>query len=262
MSAMANDNGKKVSENKKVTACLIVIGNEILSGRTQDANIQYLGGALNDLGVRLQEVRVIPDIERVIVYTINATRRGYNYVLTTGGIGPTHDDITSISVAKTFGRRLIRDPQAESWLFDHYKPEDRTPERMKMADVPEGSILIENPVSKAPGFQVENVFVLPGVPRIMQAMFEGIRDRFSGGDPVLSRSVWAFVLEGELAGGVAIIQKDHPETDIGSYPFVRDGKVGASIVVRSTDEAALDSVVNAVAELMRGVGGEPIEDVG
>lgn len=252
--------GIATMSKKNVTACLVVIGNEILSGRTRDANVQYLGSALNDLGVNLTEVRIIPDVEDVIIETVNSVRRCFDYVLTTGGIGPTHDDITSASIAKMFGVALLRNPEAEKLLHAHYKPEDRLPERMKMADIPDGGILIYNPVSAAPGFQLENVFVLPGVPRIMQAMFEGIKDRFTGGDPVRSRTLTSYLPEGVMAGPLAQIQADYPNSDIGSYPFVRDGKIGSSIVIRSTDHGHLNGAAEAVAALMREKGGEPMED--
>jgi len=241
-------------------AALIVIGNEVLSGRTQDLNVQFLGSRLNDLGVRLAEVRIVADVTDSIVSAINACRGEYDYVFTTGGIGPTHDDITSAAVAKAFAVPLVRHPDALAALQLHYRGRDLNPERLKMADVPEGAVLIDNPISKAPGFRIDNVFVLPGVPKILQAMFEGIKDRLTGGAPMLSRTVVAFVGEGDLAGGLGRVQGDHPGLEIGSYPFVRDGRLGACLVVRGTDAAELGLGVDRVKLLVRSLGADPIEE--
>ena len=250
-----------MAEEKPVTACLIVIGNEVLSGRTQDANLQYLAKALNDIGVRLMEARVIPDIEATIVATVNECRAKFDHVITTGGIGPTHDDITSASIAKAFGVRHVRNPQAEARLRRHYaRPEDLNAQRLRMAEMPEGAELIDNPVSVAPGFRIGNVIVLAGVPRIMQAMFEGFRHRLKGGAPMLSRTVVAHVPEGKMAAGLGAAQAAHPGVEIGSYPFFRDGKLGASLVVRGTDVAGVAAATEAVKAAVRAQGGEPIEE--
>ena len=166
---------------KTVTACLIVIGNEILSGRTQDKNISFLAARLNEIGVGLREVRVIPDVTETIVRTVNECRSAFDYVFTTGGIGPTHDDITSDSVAQAFGVKNVLNEHARRILFDHYGDENVNEARLRMAHMPEGAELIENPISKAPGYQIENVFVLAGVPSIMRAMFESLRHRLVGG---------------------------------------------------------------------------------
>jgi molybdenum cofactor synthesis domain-containing protein len=248
------------ASTKAVTACLIVIGNEVLSGRTRDANLQYLAQALNSIGICMAEARVIPDDETTIIAAVNECRRRFDYVLTTGGIGPTHDDITAASIAKAFGVPLIRDPQAEAWLRQYYRPGDVNPQRLKMADVPEGATLIENPVSKAPGFQIGNVIVLPGIPRIMQAMFEGHRHRLQGGAEVLSQAVAAFLPEGVMAGPLAQIQARYPDIEIGSYPFFRDGRLGAALVLRATDATRLAAGAEDVRAMIRGLGGEPIED--
>ena len=178
-----------MAERPTVTAALIVIGNEVLSGRTRDANVQFLAAGLGGVGVRLMEARVIADVEDEIVEAINALRAKFDYVFTTGGIGPTHDDITSGAVAKALGRKFRRNAEAEAILRDHYRPEDVTEARLRMADLPEGAELIDNPVSRAPGFRVENVIVMPGVPRIMQAMFDGYKHNLVGGDPVQSVSI-------------------------------------------------------------------------
>ncbi|MAO56167.1 MAG: competence/damage-inducible protein A [Rhodospirillaceae bacterium] len=248
-----------MSEQKTVTACLIIIGNEILSGRTRDANLQFLGENLNKLGIRMMEARVIADVEETIIACVNDARARFDYVFTTGGIGPTHDDITSACVAKAFGRKLIRHPDAEALLLSHYKPEDVTEARMKMADVAEDSILLENPVSRAPGFQVENVFVLPGVPRIMQAMFDLFKHRLVGGAEMLSKSIASYTPEGKMAARLTALQDSHPDLEIGSYPFSRDGKHGSTIVIRGTDAAEIDRAAETLRGIMRDFGNEPQE---
>ncbi len=243
-----------------VTACLIVIGNEILSGRTGDANLQYLGQALDALGIRLAQARVIPDDEETIVATLNECRAAFDYVFTTGGIGPTHDDITAACVAKAFGVELVRDRRAEAMLRQHYRPEDVNAARLKMADVPHGATLIENPVSTAPGFQLDNVFVLPGVPRIMQAMFEGIKHRLAGGQAVLSVAIAAYIPEGVMAEHLRRLQDTYADIEIGSYPFVRDGKLGVSVVLRGTEGERLGAAADDVKTLIRSLGAEPVAD--
>lgn len=243
-----------------VTACVLIIGNEILSGRTQDQNLSFLAKALNDIGIRVVEARVIPDDEATIVATVNHCRAAFDYVLTTGGIGPTHDDITSACVAKAFGRRLLRHPAAEAALLAHYRPEEVNEARMRMADLPEGAVLIDNPVSRAPGFQVENVIVLPGVPAIMRAMFDGLRHRLTGGAPVLSRTISSFTGEGTIAARLSAVQAAHGAVEIGSYPFVRSGRFGVSLVIRGVDCRDVDAATDAVCAMLRGLGAEPIED--
>ena len=242
------------------TASVIVIGNEVLSGRTRDANVPYLGERLNEWGIRLAEARVIPDDEAVIVATVNRCRTAFDYVFTTGGIGPTHDDITAACIAKAFGVALERNPTALALLEQHYRPEDITEARLTMADIPVGALLIDNPVSKAPGFQMDNVFVMAGVPRIMQAMFEGIRDRLAGGRPMVSKTVASHVPEGVMGTRLGTIQAHHPEVEIGSYPFFRDGRPGTSLVVRGADPAAIEAASMEVRALVVDFGGEPIED--
>ncbi|MBM3733393.1 MAG: competence/damage-inducible protein A [Acidimicrobiia bacterium] len=250
-----------MSETKTVTACLLIIGNEVLSGRTQDANLQYLAKSLNEIGVRLMETRVIPDVEETIIATVNECRAKFDYVITTGGIGPTHDDITAACISKAFGVRHVRNPEAEARLRRHYaRPEDVNAQRLRMAEMPEGAELIDNPISKAPGFRIGNVIVLAGVPRIMQAMFEGYRHKLKGGAPMLSRTVVAFVPEGKMAAGLGQAQAAHPAVEIGSYPFFRDGKLGASLVVRGTDAAAVAAATEAVKATVRAQGGEPAEE--
>ena len=232
--------------NKVITAAILIIGNEILSGRTQDINIQFLGQSLVEEGIRLSEVRVVPDVEEAIIDAVNTLREQFDYLFTTGGIGPTHDDITTACISKAFGVDVVRHPVAEALLLERYKPEDVNEARMKMADVADGATLIDNPISVAPGYYIENVFVMAGVPRIMQAMFNSIRGDLNGGKRILSKSIDAHVHEGALAGGLGKIQDSHPDVDIGSYPFFREGQLGTCIVVRSPNEKKLDSAVDAI----------------
>ncbi len=236
---------------KIITAAILIIGNEILSGRTQDTNVQYLGHGLGEAGIRLGEVRVVPDVEDVIVEAVNNLRTRFDYLFTTGGIGPTHDDITAGSIAKALGVALVRSAEAEEFLRARYKPEDITEARLKMADVADGATLIENPVSAAPGFRIENVFVMAGVPRIMQAMFDGVIGDLKGGAPVLSRSIEAFVPEGVVAEPLGVLQDKYPDVDMGSYPFFRDGQLGTCLVARSPDTDRLDAAAETIADMVR-----------
>ena len=234
-----------------VTACVVVIGNEILSGRTQDLNIAYLGARCDELGIRLLEARVIPDKDDVIITTLGACRKNFDYVFTTGGIGPTHDDITAAAVARLFQTRLERNAAAVAAMERYYEPGMLNEARLKMADIPAGAQLIDNPVSGAPGFQLENVFVFPGVPMIMQAMFAGITDRLTGGPPMLTESVVTRLTEGMIAAGLSRIQAVHPQVTIGSYPYFRGGKLGVNIVMRSTDREDLTEVTEQVREMLK-----------
>jgi molybdenum cofactor synthesis domain-containing protein len=243
------------------TACLIIIGNEILSGRTRDANLQYLAEKLNDWGVRLREARVIPDIEKTIVDTVNECRRTFDYVFTTGGIGPTHDDITAASIAQAFEVGLTLHEESYRLMgarFDN--PDDFNEARQKMCYLPDGAVVIDNAVSIAPGFQIENVFVLAGVPSIMRAMVDTLQNRLVGGDPVKSRTVGAYLAEGVVATGLAAIQDDYPEMDIGSYPFYKEGKFGTSLVLRGTDVGRLEEATGKVASMISDLGGVPIAE--
>ena len=249
-----------MTSEKIVNACLIIIGNEILSGRTQDANLAYLAKGLNSVGIRLREVRVIPDVADTIVATVNELRAKFDYVFTTGGIGPTHDDITSENVARAFGVKWVLDDEAKRRLAAGYKDASELNEaRLRMAHVPEGAVLIDNPVSRAPGFQIGNVFVLAGVPRIMQAMFDGIKHRLQGGAPVLSRSVVCGLPEGILAEGLGKLQQRFEDLDIGSYPFYRRDGHGVALVLRGTDEARLGAAVDELKAMIRNLGDEPYE---
>ncbi len=250
-----------MADRRRVTAALIIIGNEILSGRTRDANLPYLAEQLNELGIVLAEARVVRDEEDAIVAAVNACRGSFDYIFTTGGIGPTHDDITAGAIAAAFGRKLIRNAEAEVLLRDFYARNGRelTAARMKMADTPEGARLIENTVSTAPGFQVENVFVLAGIPSVMQAMFDSLKDRLEGGAQVLSHTLSASIPEGTIAAGLERLQDVFPELEIGSYPYFLEGRPGASIVVRGTDRARLDAAIEELRTLMLELGGAPAE---
>jgi molybdenum cofactor synthesis domain-containing protein len=242
-------------------ACVIIIGNEVLSGRTKDANLSFLGERLNEIGVRLVEARVIADDTDTIIENINNCRARFDYVFTTGGIGPTHDDITSDAVAKAFGLPLIRNPEAQAMLEQHYRtPKELNDQRLKMCEMPEGSILIENPISKAPGYQIGNVFVMAGVPMIMQAMFDSFKHRLVGGLPMLSTTIVAYIGEGLLAGGLGVVQAACPDVEIGSYPFFRGGRLGVAVVLRCTDQIILEASAEAVRERVKGLGIEPFEE--
>lgn len=236
------------------TACMLVIGNEILSGRTQDKNLNWLAGKLTERGIRLAEARVIPDVAKVIIATVNEVRARYDYVFTSGGIGPTHDDITAECIARAFGVKLHRDAEAKRRLEAHYTPDMLNEARLKMADVPEGAALIDNPVSAAPGFRVENVYVMAGVPSIMQAMFESIAPTLNGGPPTLSVTVSAFVTEGTIAEELTAIQKRFADIEIGSYPFIQQGKLGTSLVARGADAARLAEVKRELEVLFKKAG--------
>ena len=239
------------------TAALIIIGDEVLSGRTKDANTPYAAEKLNGSGVRLKEVRIIPDDADTIIGTVNEMRKSHDYVFTTGGIGPTHDDITSENVAKAFGVELELNEAAYAELLAYYKDESQiTESRKKMAMIPKGAKLIDNPVSGAPGIHIGNVYVMAGVPRIMQAMLDSVLPTLTGGKAVMSRSVDADLAESFVADGLAEIQNKYNDVSIGSYPKYQNGKFGTSLVMRGTDEAALESCVNDVTALVRSLGEE------
>ncbi|GAB5470942.1 MAG: molybdopterin-binding protein [Rhodospirillales bacterium] len=238
------------------TAGLLLIGNELLSGRTRDANLAFLGEQLSEIGIPLVEARVIPDVTQVIVETIRIMRAQVTYLFTTGGIGPTHDDITAAAVAEAFGVAHSLDPRAVAILEEHYPPGELNAARLRMATLPEGAALIENPVSKAPGFRMENVYVLAGVPKIMQAMFQSLRPELVGGDPILSESVTVFLAESKVAEGLGLIQERYPALDLGSYPFQLEGRFGTRLVARGTDRAALSAAREEIVTLIGTLGGE------
>jgi len=243
--------------SKKAT--IIIIGNEILSGRTQDLNISYIGKNLEKLGIILAEVIVIPDIEATIIEKVKAYSENYDYVFTTGGIGPTHDDITTASIAKAFNVKLLRNPEAVSIMERYYDPGTLTEARLKMADIPEGASLIDNPVSGAPAFQIKNVFVLAGVPSIMQAMFDALIERLVGGPPILTASVCTNLTESKLAAGMTKIQNECEEVSIGSYPYFKRGKLGVNVVLRSTEKSLLIKQTELIIALINEIDGRVLE---
>jgi molybdenum cofactor synthesis domain-containing protein len=240
-----------MAEEAGVTAAILVIGDEILSGRTKDKNIGYIADYLAQIGIDLREVRIVPDVEGDIVAALNALRHRYTYVFTTGGIGPTHDDITADAVAKAFGVPISEDPRALALLLERIKPEDLNAARRRMARIPQGGELVENKISKAPGFMIGNVVVMAGVPAIMQAMLDGIAPRLKTGAKMLVESVEAGNLpEGLYAADLAEIAERHKGVSIGSYPAFVDGRFRNSIVLRSKDEAALEVAVGETRALV------------
>ena len=229
-----------MSKNTKVNAAILIIGNEILSGRTQDTNTSTLATWLNSIGVKVNEVRIIPDQEEIIVDTLNLLRKSNNYVFTTGGIGPTHDDITAQSVAKAFGLKYELHKEGYKILEAYYQPGEFNEGRQKMIWMPENADLILNPTSGAPGFSVENVFCLPGVPSIMKSMLGGLKTKIVGGDPILSYTISLKTVESEIANSLTKVQEENQDVEIGSYPFFHAGKLGVSIVLRSENQSKID----------------------
>ncbi len=251
-----------MAETRTVTACMLVIGNEILSGRTQDENLNYVARGLNEAGVRLMEARVIPDVPATIVATVNECRAKFDYVFTSGGIGPTHDDITSECVAKAFGVNLHRHPQAVAILESYLPPGGLNEARLRMATVPEGAELILNPVSAAPGFRYENVYVMAGVPAVMKAMFDSVKGTLKGGLAMGSRSVRIELAEGAIAETLSRLQDANSDVEIGSYPAMRRGSFGVSVVLRGTDPNRLDAVLAELIVALKALGGDPVDELG
>lgn len=245
-------------QERNPTACLLIIGNEVLSGRTQDINVRFLATGLGEIGIVVREVRVIPDVREVIVTTLNEVRARFDHIFTTGGIGPTHDDITSECVAEAFGVPWEPHPEAWARMERHYKPGEFNPARQRMATMPRGAELIDNSESLAPGFTIGNVHVMAGVPRIMQAMFRWLAPRLTGGPRIVQQAVHAVGLpEGRLAEGLTALQQAQAGVDLGSYPYYRASGNGVAIVAKGTDPAAVAAAVAAVAELMRALGATP-----
>jgi len=245
--------------SRNPTASVLIIGNEILSGRTQDTNLNYIAKGLAERGVRLAEARVIPDLSDVIVATVNEARARYDYVFTTGGIGPTHDDITAECIAKAFGVPLTLNPEIHRMMLERYPPGHLNEARLRMAHTPEGASLVPNPIQGPPGFRMENVFVMAGVPRIMQGMFDAIRHELNGGPPIRSISVHCRLPEGTIAQGLGEIQARYPDLDIGSYPTFARGAPETNLVLRGVDPDRLAAGAREVAALVKSLGGDPTE---
>ncbi len=241
-----------------LNAAILVIGNEILSGSTQDANIAFIAKRLASRGIELAEVRIVRDVEAQIIETLNALRRQYKYVFTTGGIGPTHDDITAECVSKAFGVAHVVREDVKQEMLENYKARgvEMNAARLRMATMPEGCGLIKNPVAGPPGFYMENVFVMAGVPKIMQGMFEDVETKLETGKPVISRTLRCNQKEGDIAAELGAIQKEHPAVDIGSYPHMMQTP-SLSLTLRASDEAELEVVASKVAALIRAAGEEP-----
>jgi len=239
-----------MTNKKEIIAGIIIIGNEVLSGRTKDLNTSTLAQWLNSLGINVQEVRVIPDIEKTIVDNVNELRGKFNYVFTTGGIGPTHDDITALSISKAFNLEYGIHKEAFSILEKYYDPGEFNEGRQKMAKMPTTAKLILNPTSGAPGFYVENVFCLPGVPSILKSMIGGLNNVLVGGDPILSKTINLRTYESEIAKPLTDVQNNNKEVDIGSYPFFRSGKLGVSIVLRSVDKKKINICNEQILEFI------------
>jgi len=237
--------------NTGVEAAIVVIGNEILSGRTQDVNVSCLSKWLNDLGVRVSEVRIIEDKEETIVTCINEIKKNFKYIFTTGGIGPTHDDVTSKSIAKAFNLKYDFHKEAYDILEKYYQPGEFSEGRKKMAKIPEGASLIYNPTSGAPGFIVENVFCLPGVPSILKSMIEGLKNKIIGGKKILSKTVSLQTVESEIAKSLENVQNQFEDVEIGSYPFFRLGKIGVSVVLRSADKKKIDDCYKKIIDFIK-----------
>ena len=240
-----------MKKNKKVNAAILIIGNEILSGRTQDTNTSTLATWLNLIGVKVNEVRVIPDIEKTIVETLNVLKTVNDYVFTTGGIGPTHDDITAESVSKAFGLSYEIHKEAFKILEAYYKPGEFNEGRQKMVWMPENAELILNPTSGAPGFSVENVFCLPGVPSILKSMLGGLNNKIVGGEPILSHTISLRTVESEIASSLTKVQDQNKDVEIGSYPFFHAGKLGVSIVIRSEKQSKIDECRDQILNFIK-----------
>jgi len=251
----------RMSDIRIWTAALVVIGDEILSGRTQDANIAQLAKWLNLQGIRLVEVRVVADDMAAIAEAVNTLRVRHDYLFTTGGIGPTHDDITVDAIAAALGVGVIVHPKARAVLEDYYVTRGGINEaRLRMARVPDGAELIENVISGAPGIRKDNIFILAGIPRVAALMLESLSGTLEGGRPLISRTIGCWVPESEVADILRETEAAHHGCQIGSYPFFREGRGGANFVIRSTDAAVLDACIADLAERLTGGGWDPVID--
>ena len=235
----------------KVNAAILIIGNEILSGRTCDTNTSTLALWLNSIGVKVQEVKIIPDIEETIISSVNLLRKLYDYVFTTGGIGPTHDDITAQSIAKAFNLDYEIHKEGYKILEKYYKPGEFNESRQKMIWMPKNAKLLLNPTSGAPGFNVENVFCLPGVPSILKSMLGGLKNDIVGGEPILTRTISLRTIESKIAKSLTNIQDNNKDVEIGSYPFFQAGKLGVSIVIRSESQTKIDACSSQILNFVK-----------
>jgi len=242
---------------RAVTACVLIIGNEILSGRTQDINLNHIALKLGEWGIQVREARVIPDVPQIIVETVNETRTRFDYVFTTGGIGPTHDDITAECIADAFGVNLIINAEIAGRIERRPAPPDIMAARMRMARIPEGATLIDNLTGGPQGFRIENVFVMAGIPAVMQAMLGSLEGKLQGGPIVHSRSVTAHVGESQIADALRQIQARHADVDLGSYPFFRADRYGTTLVMRGIDEDRLDVMLEEVSAAIVACGETP-----
>lgn len=241
------------ADSAVVTAAILVIGDEILSGRTKDKNIGYIAEYMTNIGIDLREVRIVPDVAEEIVAAVNALRARYTYVFTTGGIGPTHDDITADAIAAAFGVGIDHDPRAIAMLAERFPPDQLNEARLRMARIPAGAELIANSVSKAPGFILGNVHVMAGVPSIMQAMLDVVAPTLRTGVRMLSETVRAGLREGDIGTELARVQQAHPDVAIGSYPFFSDTGPDTNVVVRSRDPERLAAAVADVEAMLAAI---------
>ena len=240
-----------MSNKKEIISGIIIIGNEILSGRTKDLNTSTLSKWFNSIGIKVVEVRVIPDIEEIIINTVNELKQKFDYVFTSGGIGPTHDDITSESISKAFNLKYEIHKEAYKILEKYYGTKDFNEGRQRMSWMPSQANLILNPASGAPGFYVENVFCLPGVPLILESMLPSLTNKLVGGEPILTKTISLRTLESEIAKPLKQVQEKNKDVDIGSYPFFRKGKIGVSIVLTSEDQSKIDKCSSQILEFIK-----------
>jgi molybdenum cofactor synthesis domain-containing protein len=240
------------------TAAVIIIGNEILSGRTQDTNLRDIALALGSWGIRIAEARIVPDVEATIAAVVNELRVKCDYVLTTGGIGPTHDDVTAQSVARAFGVPLVEHPDIAALLRARGGPTEVMAARMRMALVPQGAQLVPNTTGGPPGFSIGNVYVLAGIPSVMRAMLAALKAFLQGGAVLQSRSIGVYLGESAVAEALTRIQQTYPAVEIGSYPFNREGRIGTTLVARATDVALLQEVVERLKAMIVAAGAQPM----
>ncbi|NJN52220.1 MAG: competence/damage-inducible protein A [Gammaproteobacteria bacterium] len=242
-----------------VTAAVLIIGNEILSGRTQDTNLAHIARTIGEWGIRVREVRVVPDIEAEIIEATRALSRRYDYVFTTGGIGPTHDDITAECIAKAFNKALVEHPAIGERIRSRAAPPEVMASRLRMARVPEGATLIDNPTGGPQGFVIENVYVMAGIPMVMQGMLSTLAGKLRGGAVVKALAVTAYLGESQIAAALGEIQDRYPSIDLGSYPFAKDGRYGTTLVMRGTEDAELERMRAEVRSVIEAAGETPVD---